>query len=59
MKYEVVIGGRSVIKIDPRTNRIVRTIPLGDRTRDLCGIAATSGSVWVTVGNTACDTIGQ
>jgi len=48
-----------VTKIDPRTDRIIRTIPLGDRTRVTCGIAATPSAVWVTIGNTACDTIGQ
>ena len=48
-----------VTKIDPRTDRIIRTIPLGDRTRVTCGIAATPSAVWVTIGNTACDTIGR
>ncbi len=51
--------GNSVTKIDPRTDRIIRTIPLGERTRVTCGIAATPSAVWVTVGNTACDTIGR
>jgi DNA-binding SARP family transcriptional activator/streptogramin lyase len=49
----------SVLKIDPRTLRIIRTFPLGNRTRETCGIAATPSAVWVTLGNTACDTIGQ
>jgi len=67
------IGGKSFIrlggfddsqpdmytKIDPRTDRIIRTFPLGDRTRVTCGIAATPSAVWVTIGNTACDTIGR
>jgi hypothetical protein len=48
-----------VTKIDPRTDRIIRTFPLGDRTRVTCGIAATPSAVWVTIGNTACDTIGR
>ena len=48
-----------VTKIDPRTDRIIRTIPLGERTRVTCGIAATPSAVWVTIGNTACDTIGR
>jgi hypothetical protein len=57
-------GGNStaadgVTKIDPRTDRIIRTFPLGDRTRVTCGIAATPSAVWVTIGNTACDTIGR
>jgi DNA-binding SARP family transcriptional activator len=48
-----------VTKIDPRTDRIIRTFPLGDRTKVTCGIAATPSAVWVTIGNTACDTIGR
>ena len=52
--------GNSVTKIDPRTDRIIRTFPpLGNRTRVTCGIAATPSDVWVTIGNTSCDTIGQ
>jgi DNA-binding SARP family transcriptional activator/streptogramin lyase len=49
----------SVTKIDPRNDRIIRTYPLGNRTRVTCGIAATPSAVWVTLGNTSCDTIGQ
>lgn len=45
----------SVSQIDPRTNRVVRTIPLGSYTRVLCGIAATQDAVWVTVGDAYCD----
>ena len=52
-------GEYSVTKIDPRTDRIIRTIPLGDRTRVPCGIAATASAVWVAVGNDACDTVGR
>ncbi|MEN3341674.1 MAG: hypothetical protein V7644_1078 [Actinomycetota bacterium] len=48
-----------VTKIDPRTDRIIRTFPLGNRTRVTCGIAATRSAVWVSIGNTACDTIGR
>ena len=48
-----------VTKIDPRTDRIIRTFPLGNRTRVTCGIAATASAVWVAIGNTSCDTIGQ
>jgi len=52
-------NGSSVTKIDPRTDRIIRTIPLGARTRVVCGIAATPHAVWVTIGNAFCDTLGQ
>jgi DNA-binding SARP family transcriptional activator/DNA-binding beta-propeller fold protein YncE len=51
--------GNTVTKIDSRTDRIIRTIPLGDKTRVLCGIAATPGAVWAAIGNAHCDTIGQ
>jgi DNA-binding beta-propeller fold protein YncE len=49
----------SVTKIDSRTDRIIGTFPLGNRTRATCGIAATATAVWVTVGNGSCDTIGR
>jgi DNA-binding SARP family transcriptional activator len=52
-------AANGVTKIDPRTDRIIRTFPLGDRTKVTCGIAATPSAVWVTIGNTACDTIGR
>lgn len=53
-------NGNSISKIDPRTDRIIRTFPpLGNRTRVTCGIAGTRDAVWVTLGNTSCDTIGQ
>ncbi|PWU22413.1 MAG: hypothetical protein C5B48_10090, partial [Candidatus Rokuibacteriota bacterium] len=45
----------SVSQIDPQTNKVVRTIPLGSYTRILCGIAATHDAVWVTVGDAYCD----
>jgi DNA-binding SARP family transcriptional activator len=48
-----------VTKIDPRTDRIIRTFQLGDRTKVTCGIAATPTTVWVTIGNKTCDTIGS
>jgi len=47
----------SVTKIDPRTDRIIRTLRLG--ARNPCGIAATATTVWVAIGDAACDTIGQ
>jgi len=49
-------GDFSVSQIDPRTDNVVRTIPLGSYTRNLCGIAATRDAVWVTVGDAYCDT---
>ena len=46
--------GYSVSQIDPRTNKIVRTIPLGSFPAVPCGIAATHGAVFVTFGETTC-----
>jgi streptogramin lyase len=46
--------GYSVSKIDPRTNRIVRTIPLGSYSAIPCGIATTQDAVLVTFGETTC-----
>jgi serine/threonine-protein kinase len=48
-------GEFSVSQIDPQTDKVVRTIPLGSYTRTLCGIAATRDAVWVTVGDAYCD----
>ena len=55
----VWLAGTAVSEIDPGTNKVVRTIPLGSRTKDLCGIAATQDAVWVAIGDSFCDTIGQ
>ena len=55
----VWLAGGSVSEVDPVTDRIVRTIPVGGRTKTPCGIAATQGAVWVAIGNAYCDTIGQ
>ena len=52
-------GGASVSEVDPETNKVVRTIPLGGRTETVCGIAATRDAVWVAIGDSFCDTIGQ
>ena len=52
-------GGASVSEVDPVTNKVVRTIPLGGRTETVCGIAATRDAVWVAIGDSFCDTIGQ
>ena len=52
-------GVASVSQVDPRTNKIVRTIPLGGRTKAPCGIAATRDAIWVAIGDGYCDTIGQ
>jgi hypothetical protein len=51
--------GESVSKIDPRTDTIIRSTPLANQTRVTCGIAATRKAVWVTLGDTHCDTIGS
>jgi len=53
------VKANSITKIDPRTDRIIRITPLANRSRVTCAIAATPGAVWVTLGNTYCDTIGQ
>ncbi len=44
----------SVSQIDPRTDQIVRTIPLGSYSAVPCGIAATHNTVFVTFGETTC-----
>jgi DNA-binding SARP family transcriptional activator len=42
----------SVTQLDPRSGRIIRTIPVGEpRTAATCGIAATHDAVWVTIGD--------
>jgi DNA-binding SARP family transcriptional activator len=46
--------GYSVSQIDPHTNKIVRTIPLGSYNAVPCGIAATHKTVFVTFGETTC-----
>ena len=55
----VWLAGASVSEIDPVTTKVVRTIPVGGRTKTPCGIAATRDAVWVTVGDSFCDTIGR
>jgi DNA-binding SARP family transcriptional activator len=52
----------SVIQLDPRSGRIIRTVPVGSsssKNTNLCGIAATNDAVWVSVGDAGCDTNGQ
>ena len=44
----------SVSQIDPRTDKIVRAIPLGSYSAIPCGIAATHDTVFVTFGETTC-----
>jgi DNA-binding SARP family transcriptional activator/streptogramin lyase len=44
----------SVSQIDPRANKIVRTIPLGSYSAIPCGITATRGAVFVAFGETTC-----
>jgi hypothetical protein len=50
----------AVTEIDPHTDRIIRTTPLGNRTTTGCdgAIAATPTGVWVTIGDKICGTIG-
>ena len=55
----VWLAGGSVSEVDPVTDKVVRTIPLGGRAKTPCGIAATRDAVWVAIGNAYCDTIGQ
>jgi len=55
----VWLAGASVSEVDPVTNKVVRTIPVGGRARTPCGIAATRDAVWVAVGDSFCDTIGR
>ena len=47
-------SGYSVSQIDPRTNKIVRTIPIGRYDAIPCGIKATRDAVFVTTGETTC-----
>jgi hypothetical protein len=46
----------SVIQLDPRSGRVIRTIPVGSPNHAItCGIAATNDAVWVSVGDANCD----
>jgi hypothetical protein len=52
----------SVIQLDPRSGRIIRTILVGSSSSkhtNLCGIAASNDAVWVSVGDAGCDTNAQ
>jgi DNA-binding SARP family transcriptional activator/DNA-binding beta-propeller fold protein YncE len=49
------LSGPSVTKIDPASNRVVRTIPLGSDTSIPCGLAATGRALWVALGDAYCD----
>jgi YVTN family beta-propeller protein len=55
----VWLAGDSISEINPATNQVDRTIPVGGRTTTPCGIAATRDTVWVAIGDSFCDTIGQ
>ena len=55
----VWLAGGSVSEVDPVTNEVVRTLPVGGRTKTPCGIAATRDAVWVAIGDAYCDTIGK
>jgi DNA-binding SARP family transcriptional activator len=46
----------SVIQLDPKSGRIIRTIPVGSwKDASPCGIAAANDAVWVSVGDANCD----
>jgi hypothetical protein len=54
------VNDHSVTKIDPRTEKIIRTFPLvSGNAGQLCGIAATRRELWVSSGHIYCDTIGS
>ena len=55
----VWLAGVSVSEIDPATDKVVRRLPLGGSTKTPCGIAATEDAVWVAIGDSFCDTIGE
>ena len=46
--------GYSVSQIDPHSNEVVRTIPLGSSSSVPCGIAATHKTVFVAFGEATC-----
>jgi DNA-binding SARP family transcriptional activator len=48
-------AGYSVSEVDPRADRIVRTIPLGRYDAIPCGIGATRSAVMVAFGEASCD----
>ena len=49
----------TVSRIDPRTNKVIRTIRIGGKRKAVCGIAGTRDAVWVAIGDAYCDTIGR
>jgi DNA-binding SARP family transcriptional activator len=53
------VAGFSVSRIDPRTDRVVRTFPLGGYTKVPCGIEATRDALWVAVGDAYCDGVNR
>jgi DNA-binding SARP family transcriptional activator len=48
--------GHNITKIDPRTDKIIRTFPFSGKTRTPCVIAATPTTLWATFGG--CGTVG-
>jgi DNA-binding SARP family transcriptional activator len=55
-----ITSDHSVTKIDPSTDKIIRTFPLvSGSAGQLCGIAATRRELWVSTGHIYCDTIGS
>jgi DNA-binding SARP family transcriptional activator len=52
-----VLADSSVIQLDPRSGRTIRTIPLHSRGHPpTCGIAAANDAVWITMGSGQCGT---
>lgn len=49
----------SVSRIDPHTNRVVQTIPLGSYREIPCGIQATNDAIWVALGDAYCDPVNR
>jgi DNA-binding SARP family transcriptional activator/streptogramin lyase len=49
------LADHSLSQISPRTNKVLRTVPLGSFTSTPCGIATTHDAVWVTIGDAYCD----
>jgi DNA-binding SARP family transcriptional activator/DNA-binding beta-propeller fold protein YncE len=47
--------GYSLSQIDPRQDRVVRTVRLGTYASIPCGLAATGDAVWLAIGDAYCD----
>jgi DNA-binding beta-propeller fold protein YncE len=47
--------GSSLSQVDPRADRVVRTVRVGSYASIPCGIAATAAAVWLAIGDAYCD----